>query len=673
MSSKKWVFTCLILFLITIGAYGAINIFVDPFGVFGDNILDWYSYDMTNNPKVAKISYLDKYNKNYDSYIVGFTNTSSIPVDALNKYFNASFYNTFFYGQDMYDTEKMCEYLLNNYKVKNLIVDVFIADIAEYDVEIHELYDNFHAKVESEDTSEFYRKYAFLDLDYAKEKLNAFSEDAYLPKGSDVFNPKTGAYDKKARDVEPINSLDEYLEQNPGFNYYYNVETRMNEIDSVISSIERIKTICDEKDVNVIFISSPVYYRRMYNYSEADIREFFTKMIEVTDFWGFTKSSISMEERYFYDGNHIRNSVGEMIAAKISGSEDIYIPDDFGVYVTKNNLDEFLDNLCNDNITRDTSTYVSKVPVIMYHSIGDKGDGESVVSKQKFNQQMSTIKNAGFNTVTINDLVNYVEKGIELPKNPICITFDDGYLDNYTNAYPILKQHNMKATIFVIGSLVGNNGRYKNTENICNEHFSYEQAKEMVESGLISVQSHTYDMHQNSNFENTVARGNILTIDGESEEEYMNKLREDIRLSIRRIEDYVGNDVIALAYPSGVYSTLSNVILKNEGIKVTFCGEEKINEVVKGLPQSLFALRRYNITENTNMIRLIANIKGKSSLFEEITDDNTQITDEESVIQSEDLIQELDNVIVNDQIINESLLQDEGKVELNRLDVTNSP
>ena len=147
MSSKKWFVAFVISFLITIGAYATVNIFVDPFGVFGDYILDWYSYEMTKNPKVAKISYLDKYKNNYDSYVVGVTNTSSLPVEELNKYFNANFYNTFFYGQDMYDIEKMCEHLLNNYEVKNLIVDVFIANMSEYNVEIHELYDNFHAKV----------------------------------------------------------------------------------------------------------------------------------------------------------------------------------------------------------------------------------------------------------------------------------------------------------------------------------------------------------------------------------------------------------------------------------------------------------------------------------------------------------------------------------------------
>jgi hypothetical protein len=232
----------------------------------------------------------------------------------------------------------------------------------------------------------------------------------------------------------------------------------------------------------------------------------------------------------------------------------------------------------------------------------------------------------------------------------------------------------MKATIFVIGSLVGSNGQYKN--------FSYEQAKQMYESELISIQSHTYDMHQD------------ITIYGENEETYMNMLREDIRRSIRLIKDYVGNDVIALSYPGGLYSSLANVILKKEGIKVTFIEKEKPNEIVKGLSQSLFALGRYNVTENTNMTDFILNLNGNSSMLDENlsqaedniqsiveenlsqVEDNVQSIVEENFIQVEEFsqenlekVQEVNEDIINIQFTNENKLQNEISTELNDVDV----
>ena len=68
------------------------NVAVDPFGVFGDKIFDWYAYDMTQNPRIAKIAYLDEHHGEYDSYIIGSSKTSSYSVEKLNEYTGARFY-----------------------------------------------------------------------------------------------------------------------------------------------------------------------------------------------------------------------------------------------------------------------------------------------------------------------------------------------------------------------------------------------------------------------------------------------------------------------------------------------------------------------------------------------------------------------------------------------------
>ena len=62
-------------------------------GAGGDRLLHWFSYDETNNPRVAKLSYLEQHHGEYDSYILGCSSTSSFPVDAFNEAYDASFYN----------------------------------------------------------------------------------------------------------------------------------------------------------------------------------------------------------------------------------------------------------------------------------------------------------------------------------------------------------------------------------------------------------------------------------------------------------------------------------------------------------------------------------------------------------------------------------------------------
>ena len=76
MSAKRWCWMFVFSLLLTVIAYALFNIVVDPFGVFGDVFFDWYSYDMTNNPRVAKTTYLDKNHEKYDSYVIGCSSTN---------------------------------------------------------------------------------------------------------------------------------------------------------------------------------------------------------------------------------------------------------------------------------------------------------------------------------------------------------------------------------------------------------------------------------------------------------------------------------------------------------------------------------------------------------------------------------------------------------------------
>ena len=115
MSFKKWITIFLVSILLTASLYAAYNALVDPFGVFGDKLLSYSEYSMTQNPRVAKIAYLDENHEKYDSYVIGCSKSSSLPTDTLNRYFDASFYNMIMYGGDLYDIEMTAKYVLENY------------------------------------------------------------------------------------------------------------------------------------------------------------------------------------------------------------------------------------------------------------------------------------------------------------------------------------------------------------------------------------------------------------------------------------------------------------------------------------------------------------------------------------------------------------------------------
>lgn len=243
-----------------------------------------------------------------------------------------------------------------------------------------------------------------------------------------------------------------------------------------------------------------------------------------------------------------------------------------------------------------------RVPVLMYHAVADADEATDAfaVTKVRFLEQMETIRREGYTPVSLAELVNYVDYGANLPDNPVCITFDDGYLDNYTVAFPILKQYGYKATIFAIGSSVGKD-TYKDTGIPMNPHFNYNQAREMNLSGLVSVQSHTYDMHQSARHEGREnCRSNILRLEGESVIDYVRNLRNDFIKSRAETEGQIGAKLFALAYPGGRYDALTEAVLKSLGVRVTFSTTLGENYVKHGDAQSLYALNRYNMNDGVD-------------------------------------------------------------------------
>lgn len=604
MNSKKW----LIMFFCTVfgvfGLLGAFNYITDPFGVFGDKVMNWYGYDITNNPRTAKISYLDEHFSEYDSYIIGCSSTSSFPVEDFNKYLGANFYNMIMYGADMLDVEQMVGYMLENYTVKNLVVNVYIDNGAFYNEESNKYTHSMLPRVDGSDPAEFYSRFLFATPSYGIAKLRALGDNTWLSQYFDIFDEKTGAYDKRRRDIEPISDLDNYYTAYPEFLDYPHGTYLLPAVDDCISSMENIVRMCDENGVNLIVVAAPVYYEYMNNFYIDSVCGFYKRLAEVVDFWDFSYSSVSFEPRYFYDRTHFRNNVGHMAAAKIFGDESVYVPDDFGFLVTDENAEEYFATYSAQPL--DEVEYTKRVPVLMYHHIAEEAVNDMTVTPGTFRSQMTALAEAGYTAITTEDMLDYVYCGGNLPEKPVLITFDDGYYSNYEYAYPILEELGMKATIFAVGSSFGCD-TYMDTDIAINPHFGEDEAREMVSSGVISIQSHTYDMHRSEKYDSDTegARFDLTPLPGESEEEYIAAVREDLSRSKSFLESAAGNEVTALSYPKGKITDNAARIAVEEGYTVTFSTEWGVQELVRGLGQSLYAVKRMHISNERTPEELI--------------------------------------------------------------------
>ncbi len=597
LSAPGWLALFAASVLLIAAALAAFNVVTDPFGAFGDRFFTWWSYDETRNPRAAKISYLEEHRGEYDSYVIGCSSTSSFPVEDLNRVFDAKFYNLIMYGADMLDVERICFWLADNCEVKNLVLNVYIDNGASYGSPHDDISFKMPVSVSGE-IFDYYKTYLFADPRYGMDKLSKRRTDSYLQAAHDVFDEKTGAYDKSKRDAEPIGSMERYLEAYPVFVNYDKTPHTLTRTEDCMKSVAAIRDLCAERGIRLTVVTAPVYYDYLLTFPEEQVREFYEALADTVPFWDFSVSSVSREPRYFYDETHFRNAAGTMAIARIAGESDVYVPGDYGVYVTPENARDVTARYFSVP-EPDAGLYTADLPVLMYHHIAEESGGDgTTIGRAEFEEQLKALAGAGYEAVSVSDLLAYVENGAELPEKPVLITFDDGYASNREIGLPLLAEYGMKAVVFPIGISVGKD-TYRDTGDPMTPHFTAEEAREMEGSGIFEIGSHGWDIHEVEGRDPAPIRRGILPREGESEADYIAYLRRDCEKMNEELGAVLGHRFEIFSYPYGLTCPLADVILASEGIRVSFTTAEGGNTIIRGLPQSLYGLRRINAPDYT--------------------------------------------------------------------------
>jgi len=180
------------------------------------------------------------------------------------------------------------------------------------------------------------------------------------------------------------------------------------------------------------------------------------------------------------------------------------------------------------------------VSVLMYHMIGDIQNNAAVMTEANLRLQMNYLRDHGYHPITMQELYDYITKGAPLPEKPVCITFDDGYLDSYTIVYPLMKEYGFPWTLFLITDDVGK--PYN--------RMTWDQLKEMADSHTVTIANHTLSHPKLHN----------LATAKEKEKEIVE--------ANEALKYHLGIDNAWLAYPYGDYDDQVVEICKKAGIKM---------------------------------------------------------------------------------------------------------
>ncbi|MBI2104150.1 MAG: polysaccharide deacetylase family protein [Candidatus Omnitrophica bacterium] len=228
------------------------------------------------------------------------------------------------------------------------------------------------------------------------------------------------------------------------------------------------------------------------------------------------------------------------------------------------------------------SRWAYHLPILAYHRVGPfRADHVPTVSAEAFERQLELLARFQYRVLPLEDLISCLDRGERLPRRSVVITFDDGYAETHTVAWPLLKRFGYPAAVFVAPGEVGRAG-----------FATWEQLAELARDG-IAVGSHT--MHHSY----------VPLLSAE-------RLQEEFRQSKAVIESRIGRVVQCLSYPSGGFTPQAQAAARAAG----YLAACTTNRSLPGASLDRWALRRIKMTErDAQPLRLLAKVSGHYDCF----------------------------------------------------------
>lgn len=239
------------------------------------------------------------------------------------------------------------------------------------------------------------------------------------------------------------------------------------------------------------------------------------------------------------------------------------------------------------------------VPIMMYHEVRLSNFHKLAISPSELAADLTYLRKEGYTTINMEDLIRYARGKGNLPEKPIVLTFDDGYLNNYAYAYPVLKRYGDKAVLSIIAKNTDDFTRVPD-DNMKYAHMTWDQVREMQHAGVFEIQNHTYNLHAMGK-----KRFGCKKLPGESLETYTNVLTDDLTRCQQEIRDETGVTPTTFTYPYGNVSKESLPIIKKMGFQASLSCVYGINVLPRD-PDALFVLKRVSRYHNVSLQKTLA-------------------------------------------------------------------
>ncbi len=215
-------------------------------------------------------------------------------------------------------------------------------------------------------------------------------------------------------------------------------------------------------------------------------------------------------------------------------------------------------------------TAKTNIPILCYHNLSSIR-GSMNMTPERFESQIKYLKDNGYNIIPLKEAVAYLEgKRDSLPAKPIVITADDGWKSDYVYMYPIVKKYNIPVTLFI----------YPQTISTGKNALTWEEVKELQQTGLFDIQGHTYS-HPNFKHEKK----------NRTSAEFEKFVTKELSGSKKILEDKLGTSISYLAWPFGIYDPYLEQQAAKAGYEMAFTIDARVaNKTHRSMAQPRFMI-----------------------------------------------------------------------------------
>ena len=336
---RKWLFLALGILLGTVGLAGLTNYIVDPYGLLRKD----FTYQFIEpNKNFIKIRFITQNPDRYDSFVFGSSRVNSIDVRKIQGY---KCYNVHYSGGLPRDHLDNIRYLLKK-RVKIKLILIGLDDFSFRDdpeARLHQPLRYPYPPVLNQHPFPYYLRYFFslMDWEIMKEALDGYKKKLFKKSGD---NPAFYNMDMFDTGQMFFHQIDRQIEENPEKHrndpkFLKHAIIPGNHLKEAIEDLREIVRLTEAHQVRLVLFINPVH-KNVFLDSGVDFDRFKRVLSHLSGFYDFSGlNSVTTDNYNYYETSHYRPKVGDLVIARIFNDRNIKVPEDFGQWVTAENID----------------------------------------------------------------------------------------------------------------------------------------------------------------------------------------------------------------------------------------------------------------------------------------------------------------------------------------------